>query len=183
MAPAPAATMASGAAQPDEGIASSSTGFAAFAAEMKNCMSAFGTRLSAIEAAKSAEKKDSEEKEMSAFSAMCDTALREIGAAERVPPVALPAVKDQLLATLTSKTFASQTDRMAAFESIKATYAALPINAALRDSIQDKAKADPKNLAASNPQLAGMLKAENFRRQYPDSAPKIAEKFGVKLVG
>lgn len=179
--PAPA-PMGSGAAQPDEGPASSSTGFAAFAAEMKNCMSAFGTRLSAIEAAKSADKKEAEEKEMSAFSAMVDTALKDIGAAERIPPVGIPAVREQLLHTLTAKTFSSQADRMKAFDGIKATYAALPVNAMLRDSAQDHAKQDLKTLAASNPQLAGMLKAQNLRRAYPDSAPKIAEKFGVQLV-
>ena len=181
MPPAPA-PMGSGAAQPDEGTASNSTGFAAFAAEMKNCMSAFGTRLSAIEAAKSADKKQAEEAQMNAFGAMVDTALKEIGTSERIPPVGLPAVREQLLHTLTAKTFASQADRMTAFDAIKATYAALPVNAMLKDSIQDKAKADPKSLSASNPQLAGMLKAENLRRAYPDSAPKIAEKFGVQLV-
>lgn len=174
-------TYAAGSAQPDEGKADSTTGFAAFAAEMKNCMSAFGTRLSAIEAAKSAEKKDAEEKEMSAFSAMVDTALKEIGAAQRIPPVGIPAVREQLLHTLTAKTFASQTDRMAAFDGIKATYAALPVNAMLKDSAQDKKQEDLKTLAANNPQLVGMLKAQNLRRAFPDSAPKIAEKFGVKL--
>lgn len=172
---------ATGAAQPDEGIASGSTGFAAFAAEMKNCMSSFGTRLSAIEAAKSSEKKEAEEKEMSAFSAMVDTAMKEIGVAQRVPPVGVPAVREQLLHILTAKTFASQADRMTAFEGVKATYAALPVNAMLRDSVQDGPKQDAKGLAQSNPQLVGMLKANNLRRSYPDSAPKIAEKFGVTI--
>ncbi len=180
MPPAPA-PMGSGAAQPDEGVASASTGFSAFSAEMKGCMNSFATRLSALEAAKSTDKKEAEAKEMSAFSAMVDTAIKDIKAEERVPPVGIPALREQLLHTLTAKTFASQADRMTAFEGIKATYAALPVNQMLRDSMQDAKKADIKSLN-TNPQLVGMLNSENIRRAYPDSLPKIAEKFGVKLV-
>lgn len=150
--------------------------FTAFAADCAKRMSAMEGKFSAMQ--------ESEEKQqMSAFSAMVDTAIQTNELAKKIPPVSLPVVKKSMLDALTSKTFASESDRKQAFDGIVRTYAALPVNPMLRDSVQDKSAGGDslKSLAASNPQLAGMLKAQNLRRAFPESAPKIAEKFGVQV--
>lgn len=151
--------------------------FTAFAADC-------GKRMSAMEAKFSAMQESEEKQQMSAFSAMVDAAVQSNELAKKVPPVSLPVVKQSMLDALTSKTFASESDRKNAFDGIVRTYAALPVNPMLRDSVQDKPAAGDsiKSLAAGNPQLAGMLKAQNLRRAFPESAPKIAEKFGVQVV-
>lgn len=151
--------------------------FTAFAAETKKDIGALQAFASSLQSEKDAA-------QMSAFSAQVDRDIQANDLTNKVPPVSLPSVRKSMLDTLTAKTFASESGRKQAYDGIVRAYAALPVNPMLRDSVQDKEKAGSNlaSLAASNPQLAGMLRSENLRRAYPESAPKIAEKFGVQLV-
>ncbi len=185
--PVPAVAM-SGAAQagdgtPGAGDSDFSSKFAAFSADMKKCMGAMETRMSAIEAYESGKKEKEKETEMSAFSAMVDTAWKEANADQKIPPVVAKSVKSQGLAILGDKTFASTDLKNAAFGEWKAGLAAMPVNPMLKNAVQDTAqKGDGlKQLAQANPQLMGMLKGGNLLRAFPESFPKIAEKFGVAV--
>lgn len=153
--------------------------FSAFNAFAADC----GKRMSAMEAKFSAMQEKDDAAQMSAFSAMVDNDVKANDLASKVPPVSLPGVKKSMLDTLTAKTFASESDRKAAYDGIVRTFAALPVNPMLRDSVQDKEKAGNNlaTLAATNPQLNGMLKSDTLRRAFPVSVPQIAQKFGVQL--
>lgn len=175
--------------QPNNGPASGDTGFAAlfsafsaFSADMREFSADITKRISNLEAAESGRKKEKEESKMSAFVARADADIEKHEIRRKVAPVALAAVREQLINTLASQTFASEADRGKAYDGIVQMYAALPVNPMLRDSIQDSAdRSNPKALVASNPQVAALLNAGNLRRAFPETSAKIAEKLGVAL--
>lgn len=132
--------------------------FKAFAAECAK-------RMSALEAAESARKEKTEEAQMGAFAARVDAAIKEKGLAKKVPPVALPAVKDQLLGVLTGKTFAAAADRDRAFSAVLDTYAALPDSPLLKDAAADTRPAGKPGALSPFQQI--MLDCEPMRRLAP----------------
>jgi hypothetical protein len=132
-----------------------------FKAFMASCEKRFG----ALEEKATADQKDKDASEMSAHRSRVDAALREKDIAKKVAPVALPAVKDQLLGILASKTFAATADRDAAFASALDIYAALPVNPMLRDAAVDARPAGKPGELTPLQQI--MLNSEPMRRIAP----------------
>lgn len=173
---------ATGSNQPGNGPAGSPEAFAAFAAEMKTCMSSFGTRLSAIEAVESGKKDKEKEAEMSAFSAMVDSAWRETNADQKIPPVVAKSVKGQGIAILADKTFASADIATAAFSEWKDSLKAMPVNPMLKNAVQDANKSgDPKSFIASNPDYVTFLQSPVLTRMNARAIPEIRKLAGVKV--
>lgn len=98
--------------------------------------------------AEEAQKKD-EEMKMAAFSAQVESECAKI--ARKVPPAAMPVVKQTAMGILTAKHFAAESDRIKAFSELFAGYHRLPDNPALAPQMAQPT--DPKALAA-NPSVA-----------------------------
>lgn len=152
----------------------------AFASAMDKCMGAYSgltKRMGAIEASKDEEKKKAEATEMAAFSAMADAAIKELNLIEKVSPLAMPQVRQQLMGVLASKTFSSVAERDKAFGDLKVQLGALPVNPMLRDMAQDRP--EHKNRFANDPLMANLILP--MARDKPETTKMIVEKFGMAV--
>ncbi len=149
------------------------TAMAAEMAEMKKHYGAMAEKFTAME-------KEKEAACMSAFAQRVDAVIKRTDAAKKIDPLDLPGEREAALDILTKRTFASTDDREAAFGRWERRLANLPVNPLFTNTQPDNV-IDRKGLAAANPQLAALLNSPVIARSFPDSAPKLGEKFGVTV--
>jgi len=94
------------------------------------------------------------------MSAMVDRRFAEVKAEQRHDPKILPSKKKFALSILTDKTFASDSDRMGAFNAFMTEIAEKPVNPLLRDVARDGGG----KKTGLTPLQVSMLNSESMKR-------------------